>query len=66
MKSASCYTNKVRVLAEAKNTKVQYPGDVARNWFYLYPAGPCNPNFQVIQYTGRPCFCLRHLVNRNS
>lgn len=66
MSTASCYVNKVRVLAEAKNTKVQYPGGVAKNWGQLYPAGPCNPNYQIILYQGRPCVCLRHLVNRNS
>jgi len=64
MSSSACYTNKVRVLAIAKNTKVEYPGKVAKNWGQLYPAGPCNPNYQILTYTGKPCICSRHLVVR--
>lgn len=50
MSSASCYTNKVRVTYEAKNTKVQYPQNVGRTPGSLYPALNCNPNFSVYNY----------------
>ncbi len=55
MSSASCYTNKVRVTYEAKNTKVQYPGNVARTPGFLYPAINCNPNYSVIRYVHVKC-----------
>ena len=50
MRSASCYTNKVKITAYAKNTKVDYPGHVAKNWETLQAALPCNPEFTVQNY----------------
>jgi hypothetical protein len=55
MSSASCYTNKVRVTYEAKNTKVQYPGNIAKSPGFLYPALNCNPNFSIINYVIVKC-----------
>jgi hypothetical protein len=50
MSSASCYTNKVRVTYAGNNTKVQYPGNVAKTNNIYYPALNCNPNFDTIVY----------------
>jgi hypothetical protein len=50
MKTASAYTNTRRVTAIGKNTKVEYPKYIARNWGLLQPAVRCNPNFQIIIY----------------
>jgi hypothetical protein len=50
MKSASAYTNARRVTAIGKNTKVEYPKYVAKNWGLLQPAVRCNPNFQILVY----------------
>ena len=56
MRTASCYTNKVKVTAYAKNTKVDYPGHVAKNWEVLQAALPCNPNFDIQNYIPNiPC-----------
>jgi hypothetical protein len=54
MRTASCYTNKVKITAYAKNTKVDYPGHVAKNWELLQAALPCNPNFTVQNYIPPP------------
>lgn len=56
MKSASAYTNTRRVTAIGKNTKVEYPKYVARNWGLLQPAVRCNPDFQIIIYKDL-CVC---------
>ena len=45
--NASAYTNKVRVLAQSKNTKVSYPADVANNSQPLISTIGCTPNFTV-------------------
>ncbi len=50
MQSAAAYTNKIRVIATAKNTKVDYPGGVGRNHGNLQSAIRCNPNFTPINY----------------
>ncbi len=50
MQSAAAYTNKKRVIAIAKNTKVDYPGGVARNQGNLQPSIGCNPNFTPNNY----------------
>lgn len=50
MQSAAAYTNKKRVIAIAKNTKVDYPGGVARNHGNLQPTIGCNPNFTRNNY----------------
>lgn len=56
MRSASCYTNKVKTVAYAKNRKVDYPGHVAKNWETLQATLPCNPNFDVQNYVvTMPC-----------
>ncbi len=57
-RSAGCYTNLRKIVAEAKNTKVEYPGNVAKNWNVLQPTINCNPNFQVIEYV-QICNCTR-------
>ncbi len=69
MRSASCYTDKVRTTAYAKNTKVQYPGGVAKNWEVLQATLPCNPNFTVQTYAVvLPCnynpTCWNFFANR--
>ena len=60
MKSAAAYTNQRRVLAEARNTKVQQIGDIATNYGPLQPVLPsqaspltptsCGPNFTTYVY----------------
>lgn len=59
MTSASCYTNKVRVTYDGNNTKVQYPGDVAKTFNIYYPALGCSPNFDTIVYF-KGCRYYRH------
>jgi hypothetical protein len=54
MRSAACYTNKVKVVAQAKNTKVNYPGGEAKNWDKMYATLGCNPNFAVQTYVVPP------------
>jgi hypothetical protein len=56
MKSASAYTNARRVTAIGKNTKVEYPKYVAKNWGLLQPAVRCNPNFDILIYKDN-CRC---------
>jgi hypothetical protein len=56
MKTASAYTNARRVTAIGKNSKVEYPNFVARNWGSLQPAVRCTPNFQIIIYKDL-CVC---------
>lgn len=55
MRSASCYTDLRRTVAYAKNRKVNYPGNVAKNWEILQAALPCNPNFDVQNYVIPVC-----------
>ena len=55
MRSASCYTNKVRVETFARVTKVQYPGNIANNYVKDEAAIACNPRFDVIQYLHVRC-----------
>ena len=55
MRSASCYTNKVRVTYAGNNTKVQYPGNVAKTFNIYYPALGCSPNFSVFNYVNVRC-----------
>jgi len=55
MRSASCYTDLRKVVAYAKNKKVQYPGGVAKNWETLQAALPCNPDFTVQNYVVFSC-----------
>jgi hypothetical protein len=50
MKSASAYTNRVRVTSEAKNRKVEQVGSVATNIGLLQATLPCSPDFSNIQY----------------
>ena len=68
MRTASCYTNKVKVVAYAKNRKVEYPGHVAKNWETLQATLPCNPDFTVQNYqTTQSCgnaTCWIYLSNR--
>lgn len=48
--STQAYTNKRRVLAEAGNRKVQYPGKVATNVNPIYATINCSANFQQLTY----------------
>ncbi len=52
--SSSWYTNKLRVLAEAENTKVQYPGRI-ENTNPLLPVKNCTPNFNTLNYVIVKC-----------
>lgn len=54
MSSAACYTNKVKVVAYSKNTKVEYPGNVAINSDPLFASLGCNPRFALQKYTVPP------------
>ena len=60
MSSASCYTNKIRVTYAGNNTKVQYPGNVAKTNNIYYPALNCNPNFSIINYVIVKCAKPKH------
>jgi len=53
--SAAWYTNKVRVQAVAKNTKVEYPGGVAQPIKPVYSSSNCNPNYSVLKYFKPNC-----------
>lgn len=48
--SAACYTNRVRTRAQARVTKVQYPGYIANNYDPLFSTGGCSPRFDVLNY----------------
>jgi hypothetical protein len=50
MNSSAGHTNRVRVIAEAKNTKVSYPGNVANNYNPIESAYGCSPVYQTITY----------------
>lgn len=50
MTSAACLTNRRRLLVEAKNTKVQYPGSISVNTEAIYSTINCNPNFSRLRY----------------
>ena len=54
MSSAACYTNKVKVTAYSKNSKVNYPGNIAVNSDPLFASLGCNPRFTVQRYTVPP------------
>jgi hypothetical protein len=56
--STACYTNRVRTRAQARVTKVQYPGNIAINYDPLYATNGCNPRFNVINYYIVPKTCL--------
>jgi hypothetical protein len=49
-RTASCYTNLIKIKAQAKNNKVDYPGHVAKNWNPLAPTLGCNPIFDEQNY----------------
>lgn len=56
--SASAYINRSRILAEARNRKVQYPGNIA-SLNTLLSAINCSQDFTVINYTVPPkCYSL--------
>lgn len=57
MSTAASYINKLRVETVARNTKVEYPGRVAKNIEPLAPSCLINPNFQVLSYTFKPYKC---------
>lgn len=55
MPSSACYTNKLRVNAEAQNTKVEYPRKIGLNNNPILSARNCSPNFSVLTYTISKC-----------
>lgn len=59
MRSASCYTNKVKVVSYSKNTKVNYPGSIANGSQPLAATLGCNPNFAIQLYTVPPSCGIR-------
>ena len=65
MSSAACYTNKRRVIAESKNSKVNYPGNIANGSQPLLPTLGCNPNFTVQSYTVPPSCGVRQGYSAN-
>ena len=48
--STQAYTNRLRLLAIAGNTKVQQPRNIAVNNNSLYSTIGCTPNFKTISY----------------
>ena len=56
MRAASSYTNKRRVAAETKNTKVNYPGDVANGTQHMIAACGLNMSYASLNYL-RICAC---------
>lgn len=50
MISSAGYTNRIRIKAEAQNTKVQQPTKQSVNYNPLQSSLICNPNFAVIKY----------------
>jgi hypothetical protein len=48
--STQAYTNRLRILAVANNTKVQEPRNIAVNNNSLYSTINCNPNYKTITY----------------
>lgn len=50
MNSSSGYANRRRVIAEAKATKVSYPGNIAVNYNPIESAYGCSPVYQPIVY----------------
>jgi len=54
--SAQGYTNKIRVDAEARLTKVQFPGKVGLNNNPIQSSCRLSPDFRNIIYT-IPCVC---------
>jgi hypothetical protein len=56
--SAQAYTNKLRLLAEAGVTKVQYPGRIALNKNPILSTSNCSPDFSVINYIPNPRCCV--------
>lgn len=64
MSSAACFTNKVKVIAQAKNTKVEYPGNVGSNSDPLKATIGCSPNFSVQVYTPLPACARRRGIFR--
>jgi len=62
MPSAQSFTNGVRVQAEARLTKVQFPGKIAKNLNPLEAAVALSPDFTPIKYT-LPNYCKpKHYV----
>lgn len=51
------YINRIRTLAEAKVTKVQYPGRQALSYVPIQSTKGCSPNYSPIRYI-KPC-CAR-------
>jgi hypothetical protein len=50
MSSAQCFTNRIRVQAEARLTKVQFPGNLARNSNPLEASVALSPDYTKINY----------------
>jgi hypothetical protein len=57
MSSAACYTNRRRVKAESKLSKIQYPRGIATRNVYL-TAENCKPDYSELTYVWRfNCVC---------
>ena len=56
MPAASSYTNKRRVAAESKNTKVNYPGGIANGTQPMIAACGLNMSYAPVNYI-RICGC---------
>ena len=57
--SAGAYINRIKVQAQARNAKVQYPGGRATNYNPLYATCASNPNFTILNYIPISAFCNR-------
>ncbi len=57
MRSASAYTNAIRIATTVRNNKVDYPGRIAKNFNSLNPVCPISPDFSKIEYVGIPLYC---------
>ena len=54
--SSQSYTNRLRILAIANNTKVQYTRGIAVNNNPIYSTINCSPNFNILPYVfNRSC-----------
>jgi hypothetical protein len=48
--SAGAYINRIRIQTQARNVKVQYPGNRATNFNPVYATCANNPNFDILNY----------------
>jgi len=60
--SAGAYINKLRVRAQARLVKVQYPGGRATNFNPIYSAVGCNADFTRLNYQAGICCPLGRII----